>query len=459
MTPYNEIFSLNQNGLNHSQIETVLGGTVTRKTIISALRLADEYGFHYSPGSGLTDAEIHRILHPKKDKESRMPNMAQVLFALSLPDQSVASVWKKYIHKNPGGYSKTKFQSLIREYRGAYPISEYRQGVYLRYIKDALHRENGSSVNCLFAQVRHSKKAFVIIINNNKPRSWVHGLVKLIREIGGAPSPFVFLNRIPKSLSGITQDCLAFYDIAIEQGNSKTASGFDLMIKDTLAQISEETNCETEEKVRPIWALHQTIRKSNEVSLLEGFAFSVEEAFRLEACYFNHLPKDDYDLTEYTDIYVQPNRHVEIDGNYYSVPFDYRHEKLTAYITDHYIDICYLDTVICTHERFDGKTGKYSTDGSHLVPDSMVPFGELSGKSLRSWAKKIGPNTEKAIDYLLRIRSYEIQGYKVCDTLLHYSTKYSSALLEEACSAAINAKEITYSFISEYCKSLQPAKE
>ena len=95
MTPYNEIFSLNHNGLNHSQIEKELGGTVTRKTIISALRLADEYGFHFSPEGGLTDAEIHRILHPKRDKEACMPNMAHVLFALSLPDQSVASVWKK----------------------------------------------------------------------------------------------------------------------------------------------------------------------------------------------------------------------------------------------------------------------------------------------------------------------------------------------------------------------------
>lgn len=459
MTPYNRIFSLNQTGLNHSQIEKELGGTATRKTIISALRLANECGFHYSPGDGLTDAEIHRILHPKKDKESRMPNMARVLFTLSLPEQSIASVWKKYIDENPGGYSKTKFQSLVREYRGLHPISEYRQAVYLRYIKDAFRRENGDSANCLFAQVQHSKKTFAIIINDNKPRSWVHGLIKLVHEIGGAPTPFVFLNRVPKSLLAITQDCLSFYDITIEQESSKTASDFDLMIKDTLAQISEETCCETEESVSPMWVLHQTIRKNNEVSLLEGFAFSVEEAFKLEACYFNHLPEDDYDLTEYMDVHVQPNRHIEIEGNYYSVPFDYRHEKLTAYITDHYVDICYLDTVICTHERFDGKTGKYSTDGSHLVPDSMVPFGELSGKSLRLWAKKIGPNTEKAIDYLLRIRSYEIQGYKVCDTLLHYSTKYSSAILEEACSAAINAKEITYLFISEYCKSLQLAKK
>lgn len=56
MTPYNRIFSLNQTGLNHSQIEKELGGTATRRTIISALRLANECGFHYSPEDGLSQS-------------------------------------------------------------------------------------------------------------------------------------------------------------------------------------------------------------------------------------------------------------------------------------------------------------------------------------------------------------------------------------------------------------------
>ena len=224
MTPYNGIFSLSQSGFDHSQIEKQLGGTVTRKTIISALRLADECGFQYNPEDGLTDTEIHHILHPKRDKEIRMPNMAQVLFALSLPNQSIASVWKQYIDENPGGYSKTKFQSLVRDYRENYNFGKYKQAVYLRYVKNAFHNNNGDSVNCLFAQTHHSQKVFAVIIDVNKARTWVHGLIKLIHEIGGAPTPFVFLNRIPKSLLAITQDCLSFYGITSEQGNGKTAT-------------------------------------------------------------------------------------------------------------------------------------------------------------------------------------------------------------------------------------------
>lgn len=311
MTPYNDIFLLDQHGFNHSQIEKELGGTITRKTIISALYLAEKYGFHYNAKDELTDAEIHHILHPKKDKETRMPNMAKVLFSLSLPNQSVASVWKNYIVENPGGYSKTKFQSLVREYREVYHIEEYSQAVYLRYIKGAFHYETGDTANCLFAQIQHSKKTFAIIIDDNKARTWVHGLIKLIHEIGGAPSPFVFVNRIPKPLLAITQDCLSFYGIVIEQGNSKTASDLDLMIKDTLAKISEEATLETDDKASPIWILHEAILKNNKSPILDGTTFSIEEAFLLESSYFKRLPEGDYDLTEYIDVHVQSNRHVE----------------------------------------------------------------------------------------------------------------------------------------------------
>ena len=453
MTPYNQIFQLHAKGLNNSEIERTIGN-VTRKTVITVLTLAEKYGFQYPPPQPMSDVEIHRMLHPKKDRADRMPDMAQVMFEISLPGQSIASVWKAYSKNNPGGYSKTKFQTLVRECRDHYDIGEYKQLVYLRYVKDAFRNARGNRIHYLFAQMYHSRKVFAVAIGDNKARSWVHGLINLIHQIGGAPSAFIFLNKIPKSLTAITQDCLSYYGIIVEQSRIVTRPGFDLMIKDALTGISNEHNSD-DEKASPFWVLRQACLKHNALPLFDESTFSVEAAFKLEAKYFKELPERDYDLTEYTDVRVQPNRHVEIDGNYYSVPFQYRHEKLTAYINDCYVDICYLDTIVCTHERLEGKSGKYSTDKEHLVPDEMVPFGELSGKSLRSWANKIGPNTARVIDYLLRIRTYEIQGYKVCNTILHYSTKYSPQILEAACTAAINKKTINYSFLSMYCETAQ----
>ena len=451
MTPYNEIFTLNQEGLNHSQIEKALG-TVTRKTIISALKLAETIGFRYNSKDALSDADIHHILHPKKDKATRMPDMAQVMFELSLPGASIASVWKSYIEQCPVGYSKTKFQALVKEYGKKYNIGEYMQLVYLRYIKDAFRNVDGTCINCLFAQIHQSKKVFVVIIRDNKARSWIHGLISLIHQIGGAPSSFTFLNKIPKPLRAITQDALSYYGIRIEPNSNGVESELKQVIQYGLTEISSEHIFEGEQ-TSPIWILQQACLRYNSKPMAEGSVLSPELAFSLEARCFQCLPDEDYDLTEYVHVRVQPNRHIEIDGNYYSVPFEYRHENLTAYISDQYIDICYLDTIICTHERLNGKNGKYSTDREHLVPDAMVPFGELSGKSLRSWAKKIGQNTERVIDYLLRIRAYEIQGYKICDTILHFSSKYGSQALEEACATAISTRKITYSFIAEYCKN------
>ena len=63
MTPYNQIFQMHAEGANNSEIERTLG-LVTRKTIITTLKLADKQGFVYQPDEK-SDTEIHRILHRK----------------------------------------------------------------------------------------------------------------------------------------------------------------------------------------------------------------------------------------------------------------------------------------------------------------------------------------------------------------------------------------------------------
>ena len=99
MTPYNQIFQLHNKGLNNSQIEKAIG-SITRKTVITVLKLTKEKGFVYSDQTEpLTDTEIHRILHSKKDKGTRMPDIDSVMFDLSLPKNSIAKIWKCYSEK------------------------------------------------------------------------------------------------------------------------------------------------------------------------------------------------------------------------------------------------------------------------------------------------------------------------------------------------------------------------
>lgn len=65
MTPYNRIFQLHAEGKNNSEIVRIIGD-VSRKTVITALQLADELKFVYSSEKAMSDTEIHRALHPKE---------------------------------------------------------------------------------------------------------------------------------------------------------------------------------------------------------------------------------------------------------------------------------------------------------------------------------------------------------------------------------------------------------
>lgn len=65
MIPYNEIFRFHIKGKNNTEIARIIG-RVSRKTVITALQLADKMGFVYSPENVMSDIDIHRILHPKK---------------------------------------------------------------------------------------------------------------------------------------------------------------------------------------------------------------------------------------------------------------------------------------------------------------------------------------------------------------------------------------------------------
>ncbi len=447
MTPYNQIFQMHAEGANNSEIERTLG-LVTRKTIITTLKLADKQGFVYQPDEK-SDTEIHRILHPKKDKSQREPNIEQIMFRLGLPEQSIAKVWKDYIAENPKGYGKSSFQTIIRENKAKYTLPEYKSVVDLRFIKAAFVDEEDKKVNCLFARLRYSGALFFVTFDNAKTRTWIHAITRIIHSLHGVPDEFCFIGNVPKAVLAETEDCLRYYGIELTTAKRTSADPFQVWIGSALKKLNAADKNSEQTKYS---LLHGMVVEYNEQVYFETANFTRRDAWREECKVLRLTPDEDYDLLEYTDVTVQMNRHIEVDGCYYSVPFEYRHEKLTAYLTDRFIEVCYLDAVICVHDRLKDGSGRYSTLPEHLVPDYKVPFGETSGKSLRSWARKIGPYTEIAIDYLLRARTYEIQAYKICDTILHLSTQYGYETLEYSCKHAVEAKHITYQEVTNGCK-------
>ena len=99
--------------------------------------------------------------------------------------------------------------------------------------------------------------------------------------------------------------------------------------------------------------------------------FTIEDAFDIEKNVLYELPEEDYDFVEYTEVSPQFN-HVQVDKMYYSIPFDYRHDKLTAYISEQYVEIHRDGMVLCVHDRLTGRPGQYRTELEHLPNEKNI---------------------------------------------------------------------------------------
>ena len=455
MTPYNRIFQLHADGLNNSEIERTIG-TVTRKTVITVLKLADQYGYKYPPPKPMTDTEIHRILHPKKDRIDRMPDSESIVYELSLPGLSIASLWKQYSSrlskKGIVPYSKAMFQNIVNAAKNEVSLPKYKPLLIFHYIKRAYEDMDGNSRGILFSEMAGSEYVSMTVVPNTKARSWIHALIRIIHNYGAIPSECCFVGHTPKAVAEMTEDCLAYYGMKIIPAGPNKG----IVLPNMIQMVLRDWNAKQQEADSLFMNTHWTCKEYNDVCYSGCKSMTRADAFNIEAGTLNSLPKEDYDLIEYADVSVQLNYHVEIDSMFYSVPFELRHDRITAYISDKLVELHCAGAIVAVHDRLTGRKGQYSTDPSHIPPENMIPWNETSGKSLRSWAKKIGPSTLKAVDAFLRQRAYEVQAYKVCNALLHFSERYGAEQLEEACKLACEYHEITYTFIKTI---LQDKKE
>ena len=92
----------------------------------------------------MSDTEIHRALHPKKNNANRVPNMEKVIFMIGLPEMSIAKAWAVYCDdcKNKGvsPYSKAQFQNLVNDAKKHIVMPEYKSILAFRYIANKLFK-------------------------------------------------------------------------------------------------------------------------------------------------------------------------------------------------------------------------------------------------------------------------------------------------------------------------------
>lgn len=127
--------------------------------------------------------------------------------------------------------------------------------------------------------------------------------------------------------------------------------------------------------------------------------------------------------------------HVEVDHNYYSVPYQLARQDVDVRLTQGVVEVLFRGKRVASHKRLYG-SGRYSTLKEHM-PASHQRYLEWTPSRIVGWAKTIGPNTEKLVQQILESKPHPEQGFRSCLGIIHLSKAYPSERLEAACKKAL----------------------
>ncbi|MBC7324656.1 MAG: transposase, partial [Moorella sp. (in: Bacteria)] len=134
--------------------------------------------------------------------------------------------------------------------------------------------------------------------------------------------------------------------------------------------------------------------------------------------------------------------HVQIEHNYYSVPYQLVHQEVEARIATSTVEIFHKGQRVAAHARSFGQ-GKYLTEKRHM-PAAHQKHLEWSPSRLIDWAGTVGPYTQELIKTVLQTRPHPEQGYRTCLGIVRLARYYPTERLEAAAKKALACRALSY---------------
>lgn len=163
------------------------------------------------------------------------------------------------------------------------------------------------------------------------------------------------------------------------------------------------------------------------------------------------LPSWPYEYTEFKQVKVAPDYHVEYARHWYSVPHEFVGERLELKASQRLIEVYRSGRCIAQHPRSD-QAGKHTTNAGHM-PSNHQAHGKWTPERLQGWASSIGLSVLGVVMRIQHSKPHPEQSYRAILGLLNLQKKYGSARLETACKVALQQDRPNRGFIDNVLKN------
>jgi transposase len=183
--------------------------------------------------------------------------------------------------------------------------------------------------------------------------------------------------------------------------------------------------------------------------VMKDYGVSRAQRFEEEKKHLKALPSSRFEMSEWRTAKVHPDCHVQVEKNFYSVPFVCVGQKLRVRLTEKMVEVFSADSQpISAHSRLTG-IGKFSTYDSHY-PEKKLSVARFEVHHAKEQATRLGPHVEKLVDKLLST-DYPLRHLRRVQGILRLAKRYpiTSEALDHACQRALSFNKTRLAYIKD----------
>lgn len=462
-------------GLTSRQVAASLG--LARSTVAEYVRRAEEAGLGWPLPPDCDDFILERRLFPPTplvaSVDRPLPDWTEVAREMTRKGVTLFLLWHEYKQAHPLGYQYSRFCDLYREWAGRRSIwmrQDHKAGerMFVDYAGGTVavvDRETGEArqAQIFVASLGASSYTYAEATWTQGTGDWVGAHVRAFEYFDGVPALVVSDNlrtgvsracRYEPGINATYAECLTHYGSAAlptrvgrPQDKAKVESAVQVTQRWILARLRNRTFFSLAELNAAIRALLEDLN-TRRFRKLPGSRRSQYETLDRPALLA--LPAERYELAEWRKVRPNLDYHVEIDGHYYSVPYQLCGMELEARITARVVECFHKGRRVASHVR-SSERGRHTTAKEHM-PKAHQAYLEWTPERIAQWTGAAGPATRELVERIIASRPHPQQGFRSALGIMRLGKIYGPERLEAAAARALRFGALSYRSLASILK-------
>lgn len=432
------------------------------------------------------EAALTRLLFPDEHQPKRdrpEPDWAKVHEELKRKHVTKQLLWQEYREQHPEGYQYSQFCERYGRFSQQLSVTmrqEHRAGekCFVDFSGDGLElhsseRGEVQKVKLFVCVLGASNYTYLEPVLGEDLSTWIGCHIRALEYFGGVPEVLVPDNlkagvkrpdRYEPELNPSYAELSRHYGFAVvparvrkPRDKAKVEGAVLLAERWVLAALRHQRMSTMQQVREAVSALLEKLNTRPMRKLKKSRRQLFEE---LERPVLKQLPSTRYELAQWKKARVNIDYHVEVEGQFYSVPYPLVGKQVEVRVTTACVEVFLGGRRVASHVRATGS--KLSTLPEHM-PSSHRAHAQWTPSRILEWAAKVGPNTAAMAEELMRRRQHPEQGFRACLGLIRLKDTYDEQRLERACARALRCRAFSYksvvSILRHKLEQVEPAQQ